>query len=136
MRARARLTRSDGAAAVEFAILLPFLVLIVFGMIDFGRAFTTRSNLQEAVQEGSIYGVYNPTDVAGIRSRVVESTTSPAIDSGDVVVSCPTADTLAVSLTYDLNLITPIIGSIVGDPLTMRIESSGDVLSTTPCASS
>ncbi|HEY4790639.1 MAG TPA: TadE/TadG family type IV pilus assembly protein, partial [Actinomycetes bacterium] len=32
----------DGAAAVEFALLLPLLVLLLFGFIQFGLAFNTR----------------------------------------------------------------------------------------------
>ena len=32
----------DGAAAVEFALLLPLLVLLLFGLIQFGIAFNTK----------------------------------------------------------------------------------------------
>jgi Flp pilus assembly protein TadG len=46
--------RSDSAAAlVEFAIVLPILLLIVFGIVDFGRALYTVNNLTSAVREGA-----------------------------------------------------------------------------------
>jgi Flp pilus assembly protein TadG len=46
--------RSERAAAmVEFAIVLPILLLLVFGIIDFGRALYTLNNLTAAVREGA-----------------------------------------------------------------------------------
>jgi hypothetical protein len=41
------------AALVEFAIVLPILLLIVFGIVDFGRALYTANNLTSAVREGA-----------------------------------------------------------------------------------
>ena len=40
------------AALVEFALVLPVLLVIVFGIVDFGRAFYTVNNLTAAVREG------------------------------------------------------------------------------------
>ena len=42
-----------GAAAVEFALLLPLLVLLVFGMIDFGRAINAQITITQAAREGA-----------------------------------------------------------------------------------
>lgn len=42
-----------GAAAVEFAIVLPLLFLLVFGIMDFGRAFFIKNNLVAAMREGA-----------------------------------------------------------------------------------
>jgi Flp pilus assembly pilin Flp len=48
-----RAVRSDsGAAAVEFAIILPLLVLILGGIIDFGFAFNAQISLTHAAREG------------------------------------------------------------------------------------
>jgi len=38
---------------VEFAIVLPILLLMVFGIVDFGRALYTLNNLTAAVREGA-----------------------------------------------------------------------------------
>ncbi len=47
-------SRSTSAAAlVEFAIVLPILLLLVFGVVDFGRALYTANNLTSAVREGA-----------------------------------------------------------------------------------
>ena len=54
---RRRLARSAardrGAAAVEFALLLPVLLLLVFGIIDFGRALNAQITLTQAAREGA-----------------------------------------------------------------------------------
>ncbi|MFW6136380.1 MAG: TadE/TadG family type IV pilus assembly protein [Chloroflexota bacterium] len=62
-----------GQSLVEFALILPILILIVLGIVDFGHAFATRANLVNAAREGARYGMVNPTDAAGICGRVVET---------------------------------------------------------------
>ena len=42
-----------GAAVVEFALILPVLVLFVFGIIQFGQAYSARIELTGAVREGA-----------------------------------------------------------------------------------
>jgi len=42
--------RERGAAAVEFALVLPILLLCVLGLIEFGRAIWTQATLNYAVQ--------------------------------------------------------------------------------------
>ena len=50
----AQLRRSDrGAVAVEFALLLPVLVLLVFGIIDFGRVLNAQITVTQAAREGA-----------------------------------------------------------------------------------
>ena len=41
-----------GAAAVEFALILPLLLLVLFGIIDFGRALNNQITLTQAAREG------------------------------------------------------------------------------------
>jgi len=46
-----------GAAAVEFGIILPFLVLLVFGTIEFGVMFYNKQVLTNATREGARAGI-------------------------------------------------------------------------------
>jgi len=46
----------EGAAAVEFALILPFLMLIVFGTIDFGHYWYISHVVSDASREGARYG--------------------------------------------------------------------------------
>lgn len=45
--------RERGAAAVEFAIIFPLLLLLIGGVIDFGRAYFTQVVLANAAREGA-----------------------------------------------------------------------------------
>jgi Flp pilus assembly pilin Flp len=68
----ARVARNEsGAAMVEFAIVLPLLTLLVFGMIDFGRAFKYYNNLATAARDGARYGAaQSPPTPSQIIARV------------------------------------------------------------------
>lgn len=46
----------DGAAAVEFALLFPLFLLIVFGVINMGFGFNQKINLTQTAREASRYG--------------------------------------------------------------------------------
>jgi len=55
--ARKQLLRQEhGGIAVEFAIILPVLMLLVFGIIDFGHAWYMRHLMSDASREGARYG--------------------------------------------------------------------------------
>ncbi|MFT3926094.1 MAG: TadE/TadG family type IV pilus assembly protein [Myxococcales bacterium] len=57
--ARARLSRR-GAAALEFAILLPMLTVMLLGMIDFGHLFFVVNTMTNAAREGARRGAVDP----------------------------------------------------------------------------
>jgi Flp pilus assembly protein TadG len=51
---RGRLLACDrGAAAVEMALVLPLLLLVLFGVVDFGRLLNTQLTLTESAREGA-----------------------------------------------------------------------------------
>jgi Flp pilus assembly protein TadG len=53
-RVRLVLRRNNkGAAIVEFALVVPLLLLLLWGIVDIGRAFYTLNNLASAVREGA-----------------------------------------------------------------------------------
>jgi Flp pilus assembly protein TadG len=60
------LKRDRGASLAEFALLLPLLGLLLFGVIDFGRAFYLGIELNNAAYTGALYGVQNRTDITGM----------------------------------------------------------------------
>lgn len=55
-----------GASIVEVALMTPFLLLLLIGVIDFGRAFYDSIELENAARAGAQYGAINPTDTAGM----------------------------------------------------------------------
>ena len=56
-RKRSYLRPEDGAAALEMAILLPMLLLLLMGIMEFGYAFFVDLSLTNAVREGARVGV-------------------------------------------------------------------------------
>jgi Flp pilus assembly protein TadG len=52
-RAGGRLRREDGQALVEFAVILPLLLILVTGIIQFGLLFNKYITLTDAVRSGA-----------------------------------------------------------------------------------
>ncbi|MFQ5945562.1 MAG: TadE family protein, partial [Anaerolineae bacterium] len=55
-----------GQELVEFAILLPLLLLIAFGVLDLGRALHASITITNAAREGARYAMLYPSDVPAI----------------------------------------------------------------------
>jgi Flp pilus assembly pilin Flp len=106
----------DGAAAVEFALLLPLLVLLLFGFIQFGLAFNTRIQATNAAREAArqaVVGIDDWNDVGGVqfwqivRDRAgVSSISNCSFDTDDVV-----GGTLTVKFDFPLKLEIPFLPS-------------------------
>ena len=78
-----------GAAVVGTAFITIFLLILVTGIIDVGRAIFTNISIQEAAQRRrSTPPSTESVTVADIAQRAVDSTSSPALNVGDVQVSC------------------------------------------------
>ncbi|HWC22242.1 MAG TPA: TadE/TadG family type IV pilus assembly protein [Flexivirga sp.] len=70
MRAIRNLHKGErGASLVEFAIVLPLFLLLIGGMVDFGRAFYTEVMLTNGAREGARSAMYSTSDTAAIDSR-------------------------------------------------------------------
>jgi hypothetical protein len=62
-----------GASLVEFALVLPVLILILFGIIEFGLIFYNQQVITNASREGARYGIISQTPrvtEAQIKQRV------------------------------------------------------------------
>jgi len=108
-----RRARDRGAAAVEFALLLPILLLIVFGIIDFGRALNAQITLTQAAREGARLAALGQPNVVS-RTQAAATGLSPVSVS---VASCPagagpSADAV-VRVSYSFSFVTPV-GAIAG----------------------
>jgi Flp pilus assembly protein TadG len=83
-------TRQDrGASAVEFALVLPLLLLVIAGIVDFGRAFFTQVILTNAAREGARAAVF-ATATPGPAARATAA--APGVSPLTVaIVGCPTS---------------------------------------------
>jgi Flp pilus assembly pilin Flp len=108
--------QQDGAAAVEFALLLPLLVLLLFGFIQFGTAFNTRIQATNAAREAAraaVVGIDDWDDLDGgafwdvVRDRAgVDSISSCTFVTENVV-----GGTLTVTFDFPLDLVIPFLPS-------------------------
>ncbi|GAA5102533.1 TadE/TadG family type IV pilus assembly protein [Haloechinothrix salitolerans] len=121
-------SRDDrGAAAVEFAIVLPVLLLLVFGIIDFGRALNAQVTLTQAAREGARLEALDQDDVVN-RTQAAATGLSP-VPGVSISSSCPDNDDAVVTVTYTFEFATPVgaIGAMFGgnsygDPITLTSE--------------
>lgn len=59
-----------GAAAVELAVVLPFLIVLLAGVVDYGRAYYVANTVANAARAAAEYGARNPAysaDTAAMR---------------------------------------------------------------------
>jgi Flp pilus assembly protein TadG len=124
-----------GQALVEFAFVLPIFLLILFGIIDGGRAIYSNNALSQAAREGARWGSVQERaqDTAGRRAieaetlariTAVGSTTATVTceRNGSTIATCGSGDILVVTVEADFQFVTPFLGSLMGEP-TLVAES-------------
>jgi Flp pilus assembly protein TadG len=124
--------RKKGQAVVEIALVLPILLFVLCGIVDFGRILYASSHLnivsQEAVRLGGIGSkdyeiaefVNNKVHLADKDSMIVKITpTDLQRKSGDYIT---------VNISYQVKYITPLMNTILPSPFnvitgsTIRVE--------------
>lgn len=145
--------KDQGVALVELALLLPFLAILVFGAVDFGRYFQAWNETKNAAREGALYAerfpmqqtrgsapCTFPNNITDKATQELEQnsadtsftvTVSPAVAGGcEEAVDPSTAtiqpgDTVTVTVTRHVELITPIVAAIIGDiDITARVQAT------------
>jgi len=111
-----RKARDRGATAVEFALVLPLLLLLVCGIIDFGRALNAQITLTQAAREGARLEAFGDPSAA-VQARTAAAAPNLSGVSVSIAASCaPGAGPAAnaqVNVSYSFSFITPI-GAIAG----------------------
>src|SRR5689334_1715420 len=111
--------KERGVSAIEFALAMPILFVVLFGVFEFGMAFWRKQMLTSAVREGARYGVVasprkslseiqtkvnNYMDGVGLTdgARTVTATGAPCAASGSnlvVTATYPTSLSIMSNLT-------------------------------------
>ena len=98
----------DGVVAVELALVLPVLVMLVFGIIQFGIAFNRYQGVHAAAREGARVGAVVP---GGECARALDAMDGLGVSSNCTVIeSCP-GDHVVVEVTADNAIEIPFVGS-------------------------
>ena len=103
--------RERGATAVEFALLLPVLLLLLFGIIDFGRALNAQITLTQAAREGARLAALGQSS-STVQTRTQAAATGLSPVTVTVTTSCPVnagaGVDAVVSLSYAFSFVTPV----------------------------
>ncbi len=112
----------QGVSAIEFALLLPLLVLFLFGIIQFGRAYNAKITLSHAAREGVralvVGGDPVTTAEAGAGSLSVSVS---ADDCDDDTLGEPVSVTVSYVYSYPIPLFGDVNGTM-SETATMRCE--------------
>ena len=144
--------RPRGQSIVEFALVLPIMLLILAAAVDVGRLFYAFVAVENAAKEGALFGSRNPlcgttgipacanpnnvvwhvqNEAANIGADFTTQVACREKATGDLVQpinDCVDGDSYQVTVSYPFRLLMPIIGSIIGPDLILRSQSQATVI--------
>ena len=104
-----------GQALVEFILILPILIMLLFAVIDFGRIFVNQSELESSL------GVINDIDRTIIDKETVYNEVNKNKNRKiDVSVSDVQDGYITVVLTRKVDIITPGLNLIISSPYEVK----------------
>ena len=106
-----------GASAVEFALILPILIILIFGIFEFAIAFNNYITITHAAREGArraAVDLFNPD----LKDYIKEMAFPLALTDEDIVIDWnnypdppPIGDPVSVEITYNFGISIPLVGS-------------------------
>ncbi len=120
------ISQEKGQSLVEFALLLPLLLFMICGIIDFGRVMYTHMQLNLVTQEAVRLGGLGRSD-AYIKQYTLDHVNDPT----KVIVTITPSETLRnsgdyvkVSLEQQIEYITPLMSTVLPSPYRVVTEST------------
>ena len=90
LTARIDFLRSEEASSlVEMAVLLPLLLLLLLGAVDFGRGYYLASEVASAAHAGAEFAVQNADNISGESTSITNAAKSDAPDVPGISVAAP-----------------------------------------------
>jgi len=115
-----------GQSLVELALVLPLLLLLVVGIIDFGRAYNNYIIITNAAREGARAASHFPDQPEYVKTVVRQEAADSGLDAEAISITISggalSGDMIEVSAEYDFDT---ILGSFVGPAYsTLTLRSS------------
>lgn len=118
--------KTKGQSLAEFALVLPLILLLVFGFLDLGRAIYYYSAISNAAREGARYASVRPLDLQTntddqdeVKTIVQDYSVSVPLDESKITFPAPPTNYVIVKVVFDFQPITPFINT-----LTLQTEST------------
>lgn len=133
-----RLKNEKGQAMVEFALLLPILLILLLGIIDFGWLFYNQLALNNSCREGARFAVVNTgkqNRAELIEDRVISVTPPQLLEDLEITLTWsnlvqPLQGDITVKLDTQIVVLTPVLGIFSDEQkrgltsqVTMKVES-------------
>ncbi|MFF2344478.1 TadE/TadG family type IV pilus assembly protein [Pseudarthrobacter sp. NPDC058119] len=108
-----------GAAAVEFAIVVPVLVMLLLGIVEFSRAYNAQASLSAAAREAvRVMALSNDPVASRTAAKNTAVSLNPALTDSNVIfknldtgtTTCASGNRMTVTITYSLSTMTGIAG--------------------------
>ncbi len=103
---------NKGQALIEFIIILPILLLILFSVVDFGNIYSTKLNIENTSND-IIELINKETDINSIRNLYKNI---------DIKVINYNEELDKVILSKDVNILTPGLNRILKSPYKIEVE--------------
>lgn len=122
------LKEEKGQSLLEFAIILPILLILISGIFDFGRILYAHMHLHLATQETVRIGSLGEGDAAMLQ-YVQDYVHLADPESLQISISPEEADRksgqyMQVSIEYPMQLVTPFVSRLFSTPLVIKTDST------------
>ena len=123
-----------GAAAVEFALIVPIFLVLVLGIFEFGRGFNIQVSLSEAAREAARYAAIHYADEGytdeDAQNAGIDAAPSVDLELEDVALTydagaCSPGENVLVTVTFDTTYMTGLPGLVPGIPTDLSISARG-----------
>ncbi len=125
----ARLRREHGQDLVEYAVILPILLLLLLGIVEFSMIVFSYNTIGDAARGGRAIRRDPPYDTTGVDAAARRLTTGLNPAWLTVSRTLPGGNLIRVEVTYNAHLFTGLVAGILGQPTmllravaTMQIE--------------
>lgn len=119
----------SGASAVEFALLVPVILLLIVGFIQFGLIFSQWLQLEHAAREGARWAALR-NEASFVVERIAESAPGLEITDADVTISPgdPVSAVPNTPITVSVSHTTPVLSgpmeAIIGEGIDLTARAT------------
>lgn len=116
-----------GQSMVEMALILPIIIMLLMGMVEFSRIFGSYLLINHASREGARLASIGKSD-AEIQTNVTSKVNILNVSDLQVILTPSddaraSGDDVRVCVKYRLEIYAPVISSIVSNPFEMEANT-------------
>jgi len=122
-----KIGNTRGSALIEFALVLPILLLVLFGITELGRMIATTNVLNTASREGARLAAVSPmADSLSVQARVTEVLNAARVEPASITVEYDAAArSVRVRVTTDFEILSR---SVLPESLRGTVELSAQTV--------